>query len=259
MDGYPTQHFRLFYVKKLNENAVIVTSFYSSELSSVVNLSHELKDMRVCLINDSEEVMYSNNAKCVGDKIEVNISKENDDFEYQTNSEGYVISVAQCSNGWRVVSYINESEIFKEVDRLILYALVTTLALALLVVITGGAVLRRIYNPFSGAIEELKQKAEYDQLTGLMNKVSFGEVVRSCLDEKSETATHVFIMIDMDNFKKVNDTLGHGEGDVVLSKTAGLFTKMLGADSVIGRVGGDEFAVYRQFTGWTLKNVKKER
>lgn len=42
----------------------------------MVNLSHELKDMRVCLINDSEEVMYSNNAKCVGDKIEVNLSKK---------------------------------------------------------------------------------------------------------------------------------------------------------------------------------------
>ena len=65
-------------------------------------------------------------------------------------------------------------------------------------------------------------------------------------------------MIDMDNFKKVNDTLGHGEGDVVLSKTAELFIKMLGADSVIGRVGGDEFAVYRKFNGWTLENVRKK-
>ena len=78
------------------------------------------------------------------------------------------------------------------------------------------------------------------------------------LREESETVTHVFIMIDMDNFKKVNDTLGHGEGDVVLSKTAELFTKMLGADSVIGRVGGDEFAVYRKFTGWTLESVRKK-
>lgn len=157
-----------------------------------------------------------------------------------------------------VVSYIGESEIFKEVGRLKLYSFVATLVLALLVVVTGSIVLKRIYTPVSGAIEELKQKAEYDQLTGLMNKASFGEVVGSCLEEKSETVTHVFIMIDMDNFKKVNDTLGHGEGDVVLSKTAELFTKMLGADSVIGRVGGDEFAVYRKFTGWTLESVRKK-
>ena len=249
---------RLFYVKRLNENAVIVTSFYSRELGSVVNLSNDMKNISVCLINDSEEVMFSNNAKSVGEKIGIKLSNTTGSLEYRMMSDGYVISVAQCSNGWRVVSYINESEIFKEVDRLILYALVTTLALALLVVITGGAVLRRIYNPFSGAIEELKQKAEHDQLTGLMNKASFGDVVRSYLESKAENVVHVFIMIDMDNFKKVNDTLGHGEGDVVLSKTAGLFTKMLGADSVIGRVGGDEFAVYRQFTGWTLENVKKK-
>lgn len=44
---------------------------------------------------------------------------------------------------------------------------------------------------------------------------------------------------------------------MVLSKTAELFSKMLGADSVIGRVGGDEFAVYRKFNGWTLENVKR--
>ena len=54
-------------------------------------------------------------------------------------------------------------------------------------------VLKRIYTPVSGAIEELKQKAEYDQLTGLMNKASFGEVVGSCLEKKSETVTHVSI------------------------------------------------------------------
>ena len=249
---------RLFYVKQLNENAVIVTSFYSRELGSVINLSQDMKDMRVCLINDSDEVMYSNNAKYVGEKIKVNLSKAADDSGYQTMSEGYVISMAHCSNGWRVVSYISESKIFKEVERLILYSFVATLILALFVVVTGSIVLKRIYNPVSGVIEELKKKAEHDQLTGLMNKVSFGEVVGTYLESKSETVIHVFVMMDMDNFKKVNDTLGHGEGDVVLAKSAKLFTRMLGADSVIGRVGGDEFAVYRKFTGWTLDNVRKK-
>ena len=249
---------RLFYVKKLNENAVIVTSFYSRELSSVINLSQDMRDMRVCLINDSDEVMYSNNAKYVGKNIEVNLSSAVDDSGYQTMSGGYVISMAHCSNGWRVVSYISESEIFKEVERLILYSFVATLVLALVVVITGRIVLKRIYNPVSGVLEELKQKAEYDQLTGLMNKASFGEVVRSHLESKSDKVVHVFVMMDMDNFKNVNDTLGHGEGDTVLSRSAELFTRMLGADSVIGRVGGDEFAVYRQFTGWTLDNVRKK-
>lgn len=249
---------RLFYVKQLNENAVIVTSFYSRELGSVINLSQDMKDMRVCLINDSDEVMFSNNAKYIGEKIKVNLSKAADDSGYQTMSEGYVISMAHCSNGWRVVSYISESKIFKEVERLILYSFVATLILALFVVVTGSIVLKRIYNPVSGVIEELKKKAEYDQLTGLMNKVSFGEVVGTYLESKTETVIHVVVMMDMDNFKKVNDTLGHGEGDVVLAKSAKLFTRMLGADSVIGRVGGDEFAVYRQFTGWTLDNVRKK-
>ena len=249
---------RLFYVKQLNENAVIVTSFYSRELGSVINLSQDMKDMRVCLINDSDEVMFSNNAKYIGEKIKVNLSKAADDSGYQTMSEGYVISMAHCSNGWRVVSYISESKIFKEVERLILYSFVATLILALFVVVTGSIVLKRIYNPVSGVIEELKKKAEYDQLTGLMNKVSFVEVVGTYLESKTETVIHVVVMMDMDNFKKVNDTLGHGEGDVVLAKSAKLFTRMLGADSVIGRVGGDEFAVYRQFTGWTLDNVRKK-
>lgn len=62
-------------------------------------------------------------------------------------------------------------------------------------------------------------------------------------------------MIDLDNFKEVNDNLGHAYGDRVLTDTAEKIKEVFPSNALIGRLGGDEFAVFAGFNAFDLENL----
>ena len=86
----------------------------------------------------------------------------------------------------------------------------------------------------------LRYQADHDGLTGLFNRRRFFEILTGV--EKDRPGT-VF-MIDIDNFKGVNDTYGHGAGDAVLKGVATCLKQTLQEDAVISRLGGEEFVVF---------------
>lgn len=88
---------------------------------------------------------------------------------------------------------------------------------------------------------EAKREASLDSLTGLYNRRSTEQLVDEYL--KKEAAPAAFLVIDVDNFKGVNDTLGHSYGDAVLSDVSEQLKGLFRNSDVVGRVGGDEFAV----------------
>lgn len=86
--------------------------------------------------------------------------------------------------------------------------------------------------------------AMHDPMTGLPNRVAFGTELTSALHEVTlgrRTATVLFV--DLDNFKYVNDTLGHAAGDEVLRCVADRLRQAVRSSDVVARLGGDEFAV----------------
>ncbi len=89
---------------------------------------------------------------------------------------------------------------------------------------------------------ELRHKADIDPLTGIYNKGATQKLVENTLEIR-DSQQHALIMFDMDNFKSVNDTFGHGAGDVAIKTIADLLRKIFERDSIIGRIGGDEFMV----------------
>lgn len=97
--------------------------------------------------------------------------------------------------------------------------------------------IHRIENKLS----EARTEAEYDSLTGLYNRHGFERRAQVFLNEKSPSG--VLILLDLDNFKLINDGEGHPEGDRVLRKFAGCLSGFFRKGDVIGRIGGDEFAV----------------
>ncbi|MBO6176260.1 MAG: diguanylate cyclase [Treponema sp.] len=90
----------------------------------------------------------------------------------------------------------------------------------------------------------LKQKAEEDSLTGLLNKSTFRERIEKVLVNSGDSELYAFYIIDLDNFKKVNDTMGHTVGDKVLLDTAKKLCMVFSDKDFVGRVGGDEFAAF---------------
>jgi diguanylate cyclase (GGDEF)-like protein len=90
----------------------------------------------------------------------------------------------------------------------------------------------------------LEHQAQTDSLTGLYNHRHFHERLRAELTRISRTRdTVAVLMLDLDEFKRVNDVYGHGEGDRVLVAVARLLTSVVRGSDVVCRVGGEEFAV----------------
>ncbi|MBQ3841587.1 MAG: diguanylate cyclase [Ruminiclostridium sp.] len=90
----------------------------------------------------------------------------------------------------------------------------------------------------------LIQKAETDPLTGIFNKGAFYEHVQAKLNEATENDLFAIYIIDLDNFKGVNDNLGHAMGDQVLSDVAKKLCIVFSDKDCVGRIGGDEFAAF---------------
>ena len=92
--------------------------------------------------------------------------------------------------------------------------------------------------------DRIAQLARFDPLTGLANRALFRESLDDALARAMRTAKScALLFIDLDRFKMVNDTLGHGAGDRLLRETAGRLRDAIGGGATIARLGGDEFAV----------------
>jgi len=94
------------------------------------------------------------------------------------------------------------------------------------------------------AAEQLEKLAFHDPLTGLANRTLFHRRIDDVLARCMRTGeSGALLMLDLDRFKDVNDTLGHGVGDALLVKVAHLLARALGNAHFVARLGGDEFAI----------------
>ncbi len=87
---------------------------------------------------------------------------------------------------------------------------------------------------------ELAQKAQLDSLSGLNNK----EHTRLLIERQLRKGEGVLYLIDIDNFKSINDSMGHGMGDEVLRALSSDLKRIFRGEDIVGRIGGDEFMVY---------------
>ena len=103
---------------------------------------------------------------------------------------------------------------------------------------------------------ELEYRASHDALTGLVNRVEFESRLAQAIRSASvEGASHTLCYLDIDHFKGINDSSGHGAGDEILKQIARLFVSHIRQSDTIARLGGDEFAVLMEFC--TLENAQR--
>ncbi|MFA9377634.1 MAG: diguanylate cyclase [Lachnotalea sp.] len=99
--------------------------------------------------------------------------------------------------------------------------------------------------------EHFEEISRLDGMTGILNKNAIEYYIKEYLDIYSNTQKAGLILIDIDNFKMINDNFGHSIGDRIIKKVATSITQTFNVTDMIGRVGGDEFLVL-------MKNVEKK-
>ncbi len=93
------------------------------------------------------------------------------------------------------------------------------------------------------AERELEKLACYDPLSGLANRALFQRAICRAIDEaRASDRSGTLLLLDLDRFKEVNDSLGHHAGDELLIKVSELLRRRLPQDAFLARLGGDEFA-----------------
>ncbi|VVT22126.1 Diguanylate cyclase [Sphingomonas aurantiaca] len=100
--------------------------------------------------------------------------------------------------------------------------------------------------------DKINRMARFDTLTGLPNRLMVNEtLVKAMADADRWGGRYAFMMLDLDRFKAVNDTLGHPIGDRLLGRVSERIQQLMGVNEICGRLGGDEFAVVIRDAGDT--------
>ena len=166
-------------------------------------------------------------------------------------------------NGWYTVEFYSQkyierkqntyyrgakTVIVKLIVALVIFFLISSLIAASLIVLLINIFSQMIYSSKS---KELQNKAETDLLTGMLNKVATERHIQDYIDNEGKNTPGMLILIDVDNFKKINDTMGHAFGDQVLSTLGHTISNEFRISDIFGRIGGDEFILY-------LKNIPSD-
>lgn len=149
-------------------------------------------------------------------------------------------------NDWSVVIGINQDYVDAQQNKEWSNAkqMIYQLVVAILVFL-GLIVVINIINKIKSSekSKELEEKADTDLLTSLNNKLATERKIKEYIEMHPNEKAMMFVL-DIDNFKKINDTLGHAFGDEVLRSLGHQIGSVFRATDVVGRTGGDEFTVF---------------
>ncbi len=165
-------------------------------------------------------------------------------YAYQMGEKEHILVLRPVGfQDWRFATVVPRSIVAMQRERILKQA-------ALLMLEVGGIVaflVLYIYHANKRNESErrqLSEKAHLDPLTKILNKASFHEAVEQSLAAAGDSEVCALYIIDMDNFKGVNDNLGHAMGDKVLVDAASKLRLIFRDSDLVGRIGGDEFAAF---------------
>ncbi len=244
--GYNNDFKRIYYVKRINDGAVLVISFYTTELAKVFEHPGGIEDITVRLTDSNNSIIYSSakddeKGAALPDAIS---SRIKDNHSAAILDDQYLVTVNSCGDEWRVICSVPTEIILKEKNEVRFYVTLVAVIACVLAFIISALLSRKISNPVNAIVSSLSKKASTDQLTSLLNKKSFEDIVADKLDAAPSAQNFCALLMDIDDFKRLNDNLGHAAGDKVLTKVGEILRSLFGDPAILGRLGGDEFCVF---------------
>ena len=245
MAGYSGNYNRIYYVKRVNDNAVLVTSFYATELESVFEHPGGIKDVTIRLVEDNNVMLYSSEDGETGTELSADIKERITGLEASTFiDDDYLITINLCGDNWRVICSVPTQIVLEEQNSVQLFILTIGVVAAIIAIVLSMVLSFGISNSVDKTFTVLNNKAQLDQLTGIYNKRSFETKVDDYLKRANEDEHFAMILFDLDDFKSVNDIHGHAFGDKVLANAGEIMRRTFRSYDCLGRIGGDEFCVF---------------
>lgn len=154
MDG---NYKKLYYVKRVNENAVLLTSLYTSELENVLSNSSQLEDMVLCLVNENDVVIYSNDEEKIGTPLSENVVTKTTGKTHSTFiCDGELMSFTGCNGSWKLFSSMETGTILKEMDEIKIFTACVAALCILIAAVLAIISARGIVKPIRTLVENMK-------------------------------------------------------------------------------------------------------
>ncbi|MDR0220270.1 MAG: GGDEF domain-containing protein [Lachnospiraceae bacterium] len=156
-----------------------------------------------------------------------------------------LVNVALPINQWQMIAGASKAYVDRQELREWSYARTTLMYIG--IALGAFAIIMVVINMIAklrgtAKTKQLMEKADTDLLTGLNNKVATERKVQEYMTNNPNDQALMFVL-DIDNFKKINDTMGHAFGDEVLRSLGQQITPIFRASDIIGRIGGDEMII----------------
>lgn len=155
-------------------------------------------------------------------------------------------------NDWNVIVMVKESSLRGKLANLEQYGFQLTIELVVIMLSLLGVIMAIRIRDQKKTRMILEKAAMMDGLTGIYNRKAIEESIENSLSTDNECVNAALLVIDVDDFKAINDQRGHLLGDAVLKECAERLNNVFGDDGSVGRIGGDEFVVF-------LRNAKDKR
>lgn len=178
-------------------------------------------------------------------------SRINGMLSFEINGKGTaLVSVPVSAHDWTLIAGVDQDYVDRQIAyqwnsiKNMMYQLTAAIVVFIAVVVIINIITKLRNNEKKRQLEE---KADTDLLTGLNNKLATERKIKEFIAGNPKAQSMMFIL-DIDNFKKINDTMGHAFGDEVLRSLGQQIGGIFRATDIVGRAGGDEFIIF-------LKNI----
>jgi len=140
---------------------------------------------------------------------------------------------------------LEEIEGFESQQKILFYLLLVVIGVAgLIITYRGLFAIKMVIGKYQEAEDTIRFQAHYDSLTELPNRfLALDRLDRTIIESQRDNEKFAVIFLDLDDFKKINDSMGHDVGDKLLIETATRLSNTVRSRDTVGRLGGDEFVI----------------
>lgn len=245
------------------KKGILISSYNIKEFSRILDSQSGNNNPEIGIVNGNGKVVYGKSS----DEFNLNIfnslrkikfeelSADEMQADFENGAPGFVVyrvdDVARyCSyapigiNNWYVVVVVKENVLRSKLASLEKYGLQLTVALVVIMLGLLIVIMATRLREQKKIRTILERAAMLDGLTEIYNRKASEETIEQALHTGEDVTTATLLVIDVDNFKQINDCRGHLFGDSVLKECANRLNGLFGEEGVVGRIGGDEFIVF---------------
>ena len=242
--GYNGDYERIYYVKQMQNNAVLVISFYTEELDSVFENPENLSDMEIRLTDSSYKMIYSSVKTDVsGNTIPADLLEDIRDKDMMViNGADNLSTVNAVNDDWYIVCSIPTNVILKEAVDIRKYIYIAAAVAAIAAALAGALFIRKMADPVGAVTSGLSKEISEDGYENVLGRRFFRDKADNLM-KKDPDQNYGIALISMDNYNEILEKFDPEFSDTQTERLVEVIREVFNDAECIGRVSDNTFSV----------------